>query len=200
VWVAPIAGGVGTRVLEFGQLIGPCSDGVLAVDSTASNGTLITPAPVVKIVGGSPTDVASLPESFVEGTPEPGEVGPYLTYSGSASKGLTVIVVCIENSGPVDSDVAQIWRSIDGGATFEKVHEWPTDISGKHGSIQIAYFGLGSGIWWVGPGAEDLFQTGIWRSSNNGATWGLVLFPESVGIFADIQEMTSAGRAAPSMS
>lgn len=166
-----LAGGALTEIYATGLLIGQVGDGVLACDL---NDDVFTPAPIVRLVGTTPTATTGLPDTFISVGVDL-DPGPLQTYDGVACKGTTAILGGLVNvPGTFGDSFFQLWRSADSGLSWTKVKEWNSQLQEKSGPVRVGYAGASDGVWWAGPVDDGAGSGGLWRSTDDGLTWTLV--------------------------
>jgi photosystem II stability/assembly factor-like uncharacterized protein len=88
-----------------------------------------------------------------------------------------------------------VWRSTDAGASFTQA--WPTTLTQAIGALDINSDGVlfaGTGEANPGGGSITYGGTGVYRSSDAGATWDLVGLPDSSSISRIMVDPTNPDR------
>ncbi|MDP9406173.1 MAG: glycoside hydrolase, partial [Actinomycetota bacterium] len=128
-----------------------------------------------------PTDVFAAAADDAAALPA---VGARWELTGPTNIGGRVLDIAVDPTLPdtlyIATATGGVWKSSDAGTTFEPA--WPDDLTQAIGTVAITPDGtLFAGTGETGPGGGSMTYggTGVYRSTDRGASWELVGLPES---------------------
>lgn len=186
----------GGELLLLGGLVGPRSDVWRSNDSgvtwqrlvevapwpaRSGHGVVVLPGGAVLLLGGSGGPGRKFSDAWrsVDSGATWHRLAQAAAWPPRAGHAVTLLpggaVLLLGGLGPSDEPLRDVWRSTDGGASWEQLLEeapWPARTSA--GTVHLRQARGASAVLILGGLAGDRLLDDIWRSRDGGATWELL--------------------------